>query len=37
MGSTRYGNVIPLIGLTLPQHVKINRDGNCRVRCGGRA
>jgi hypothetical protein len=38
MGSTAYGNAIPIngIGPALPQHFKIGRDGRRRVRIGGR-
>jgi hypothetical protein len=39
MGSTPDGNTDPMIsiGLALPQHIKIRRDGDCRVRVGGRS
>jgi hypothetical protein len=39
MGSTTFGNVTPatMIGLALPQNIKIDRAGFGRVRVGGRA
>jgi hypothetical protein len=39
MGSTTFGNVTPaiMIGLAMPQNIKINRAGLGRVRDGGRA
>ncbi|WP_291700328.1 hypothetical protein [Bradyrhizobium sp.] len=37
MGSTPYGNVIPItsIGLVLPPNVGIDRDGGSRASVGG--
>jgi hypothetical protein len=38
MGSTTIGTVNPaMTGLAMPQDIKIDRVGNCRVRVGGRA
>jgi len=39
MGSTTFANANPMrtIGLALPQDIKIDRAGGCRVRVGGRA
>jgi len=39
MGSTTFGNVTPtiMIGLAMPQNIKINRAGSGRVRSDGRA
>jgi hypothetical protein len=37
MGSSTFGNATRLIGLALPQNIKINRAGFRRVRGGGRA
>jgi hypothetical protein len=39
MGSTTFGNATPanVIGLALPQNIKINRAGFRRVRGDGRA
>ena len=39
MGSTTFGSVTPaiMIGLAMPQNIKINRAGLGRVRDGGRA
>ena len=39
MGSTTFGNVTPaiMIGLAMPQNIKINRAGLRRVRGDGRA
>jgi len=35
MGSTPFGNAGPIpIGIALPQHIEIDRAGNCRVRVG---
>jgi hypothetical protein len=35
MGSTPFGNAGPIpIGTALPQHIEIDRAGNCRVRAG---
>jgi hypothetical protein len=38
MGSTTFGNVNPatMIGLAMPQDIRINRDGRGRVRVVGR-
>jgi hypothetical protein len=37
MGSTPYGNAIPMtsIGLVLPPHIEIDRDGGSRASVGG--
>jgi hypothetical protein len=39
MGSTTFGNANPatMIGIAMPQHIRINRDGRGRVRGDGRA
>jgi hypothetical protein len=39
MGSSTFGSVTPaiMIGPAMPQNIKINRAGSCRVRGDGRA